>query len=81
MQRAKQLKGAGKKLGRDGLSERAIEIMDEFKKAPTYREAMKVVGRMKALAQAAKFDAYWDEQVQKGFDAEFVKLLANAEAP
>lgn len=75
MSTAKLLKKHGERLGRDGLSERAIQIMDEFVKAPGMREAMKVAGRMKALAGAAKFDDYWTEQVDKGFSAEVAKIM------
>lgn len=75
MRTAKSLKMHGERLGRDGLSERAMQIMDDFAKARGMREAMKVAGRMKALAAAAKFDDYWTEQVDKGFSAEVAKIM------
>lgn len=62
---AKDLRKEGARLGRAGMSQRVIEIIEEFD--GSYIGAMILAGRMKAIAQAAKCDGYWDEKVNKGF--------------
>jgi hypothetical protein len=71
---AKQLKAAGERLDRAGLSERVIDLVAEFD--GSYKGAMKLAGRLKAIAGAAKFDGYWTEQVDEGFHAERKRLIA-----
>lgn len=71
------IKKAGAHLGRKGLSKRVLEITEELVKAPSYKEAITVAGRMKALAIAAEYDHYWDEKMTKGFIAECERLEWN----
>lgn len=76
---AKRLSKAGSALGRAGLSKRATEIMVELvTKTGSYKAAMVAVGRLKAIAAAAKYDDYWTEQVDDGFHKElhFLEELA-----
>jgi hypothetical protein len=73
---AKELKAAGDDLGRAGLSQRVIDLIAEFD--GSYKGAMKLAGRLKAIAGAAKFDGYWTEQVDDGFHAERKRLCAPA---
>lgn len=62
-------------LGRDGLSKRAAQIMvDLVTKTGSYKAAMVAVGRLKAIAAAAKYDDYWTEQVEDGFHKELHHL-------
>jgi hypothetical protein len=55
-------------LGREGMYKKALEIaerMTDPKLIP--QDVMKCVGEMKALAQGAKTDMYWDEKVDGGY--------------
>lgn len=76
---AKQLREAGERLGREGLSKRALELADQFD--GSYKGAMILVGRMKALATAAKFDGYWGEKVDDGFFKELTHLTIPPRKP
>lgn len=71
---AKALKEAGSKLGREGLSKRVLALIATFD--GSYKGAMVLAGRMKAIAQAAKGDSYWSEKVDDGFHKERVELTA-----
>lgn len=65
MQNALDAKQAEKSLGRSGLSEAAIKAVSDFD--GSYKGAMVLAGKMKAIAQAAKFDSYWNEKVEDGY--------------
>lgn len=67
---AKELKAEGKRLGRAGLAERVLTLVDEFNKNRTYKNAIVLAGKLKAIAQACKFDCYWDEKCSSGFEFE-----------
>lgn len=62
---ANQLRHAGKSLGRSGLSEAVISAVSEFD--GSYKGAMVLAGRLKAVSQAAAADSYWSEKVDDGF--------------
>lgn len=64
---AKELRKQGERLGRAGLSERVFTLVDEFNKYRTYKNAIVLAGKLKAIAQAAKADGYWDEKCTMGF--------------
>ncbi|MEK6772357.1 MAG: hypothetical protein AABY64_00330 [Bdellovibrionota bacterium] len=68
----KDLKKCGERLKRQGLSERVFTLVDEFNKPEnrSYKNAMVLAGRLKAIAQAATFDSYWDEKMSAGFQFE-----------
>lgn len=66
----KALKTQGERLGRDGLSERVFTLVDEFNENRSYKNAMVLAGRLKAIAQAATYDSYWDEKMSQGFESE-----------
>ncbi len=69
---SKRLRSAGEVLRRDGLSQRAAAIMvDLVTTTGSYKSAM-------AIAQAAKYDGYWTEQVDDGFHKEMAWLEAEA---
>ncbi len=40
----------------------------------TAKEALTAAGRLKAIAQAAKYDTYWSEKVDDGFHREMLEL-------
>jgi hypothetical protein len=65
LERSKTLRGYGVKLGREGMSERVIAAVAEFD--GSYKGAMQLAGRLKAISQMAASDDYWAEQVDKGF--------------
>lgn len=68
----KNLKKQGNRLGRAGLSERVFTLVDEFNSSEnrSYKNAMVLAGRLKAIAQAATFDSYWNEKMSQGFEFE-----------
>lgn len=65
---AKELKAVGTTLGREGMSERVIKLVADFD--GSYKGAMMLAGRLKAIAQAAKADGYWTEKVDDGYHKE-----------
>lgn len=71
---AKKLKKEGERLGRAGLSKRVIFLVNEFNSDPTYKNAIKLAGRFKAISQACRFDHYWDEKMEMGFQDEMEDL-------
>lgn len=72
LQWAKELRKEGERLGRAGLSERVIELVKDFD--GSYKGAMHLAGQLKAISQAAKFDDYWTEKVERGFHREHEQL-------
>jgi len=81
LKQAKELRARGKILGRKGLSERVFALVDNFNEARTYKNAMNLAGRLKAISQAAKYDGYWDEKVCIGFQDEYNDLAVIASKP
>lgn len=67
---AKKLREEGKRLGRAALAERVFTLVDEFNENRTYKNAIVLAGKLKAIAQACKFDGYWDEKCSSGFEFE-----------
>lgn len=61
----------GKLVGREGMSKEAIAAVADFD--GTYKGAMILAGRMKAIAQAAGCDDYWSEKVNKGYHQQLFK--------
>lgn len=64
----------GKRLGRAGLAERVFTLVDEFNENRTYKNAIVLAGKLKAIAMACKFDSYWDEKCSCGFEFEANEL-------
>jgi hypothetical protein len=65
---AKELRATGAELGREGMSLRVIAAVSEFD--GSYKGAMQLAGRLKAISQMANADDYWREQVDKGYQKE-----------
>ena len=66
-----QMKSEGRRLGREGLSQRVIALAQQFvSDGPTYKGAMAFAGRMRVICAAAGYDTYWREQIGKGEWAE-----------
>ena len=71
LKEAKALREQGSRLGRAGMSRRVIHLVKDFiENDGSYKGAMKLAGRLKAIAIAAKCDSYWDEMVGRGYDPE-----------
>lgn len=60
-----QKRNAGEILERGGLAQRIITIANEIVKG-TYKEAIENAGRIAVLVDAATYDSYWEEKVNKG---------------
>ena len=53
--------------GRKGLSELVIQEVRRFMKNPTYKEAAKLAGKMRLLAELCESDDYWEEKMLDGY--------------
>lgn len=60
------LKAWGKRVGRAGMSQAAL---DAIAGDHSFKDVMRIAGELKAIAIAAQCDNYWNEQVERGFDA------------
>lgn len=60
-----ELKALGRKLGRAGMAEQVILAVKEFD-GESYKDAMRLAGKLKAIAVAAQCDDYWSEKVNVG---------------
>jgi hypothetical protein len=70
----KILVAEGARIDREGMSERAIDAVNDWvASGSTYKGAMFLAGRLKAIATIASADDYWKEQVDKGFHVELAK--------
>lgn len=65
-----KLRTQGARLGRRGISERIFTLVDEFNKNRSYKNAVVLAGKMKAIAVACKYDCYWDEKCSTGYNFE-----------
>lgn len=63
-----ELKNYGRELGRAGMAERVLAAVDEFD--GSYKGAMKLAGRLKAISHMASSDGYWSEKVYDGYQHE-----------
>lgn len=70
----KTLEKAGKALGREGLSLRAIACVERFNADPSYKNAIILAGELNAIAYACRYDDYWGEKAQIGYTREFLAL-------
>lgn len=72
LEQSKKLRLEGKRLGRAGLAERVFTLVDEFNREEnrSYKNAIVLAGKLKAIAQACKCDGYWDEKCSVGFEFE-----------
>ncbi len=76
LKQANEMKKVGAILGREGLSKAVIEAVASFD--GSYKGAMVLAGRLKAVAQAAKADGYWSEKVEDGYHREWELLVDRA---
>jgi len=65
---SKKLREYCKKLGREGVAKRIIEIAEDIvKKEGAYQSTLKNAGMIRALAMGACEDCYWGEKQWLGF--------------
>lgn len=76
LERGKELKEVGRILGREGIAIRALEIAKNITKNGSYKNAIKGIGRMCALASCCNFDVYWSEKRDLGKNMEYENLTA-----
>ena len=60
-------------LGREGLSQRVIFLVNEFD--GSYKGAINLAGRLSVIAKACTFDDYWHQKARMGEVSESDKLL------
>lgn len=60
----KELRAIGEKLGREGLSIAAMDLINNFD--GTYKGAIELCGQLSVISKACSFDDYWNEQVLRG---------------
>ena len=61
----KDMRKWGSMVGRKGMSRAAIKAVEDFD--GSYKGAMILAGKMKAISQAAGCDDYWSEKVHNGY--------------
>lgn len=49
------------------MSARVYELVEQFNENRTYKNAIALAGRLKAIAQAANADSYWDEKMHTAY--------------
>jgi hypothetical protein len=70
---SKELRAQGVRLGRDGMSQRAHELIAEYMKNNPdghYKDCIRLVGRLHAIYLATGCDAYWREKAMCGYERE-----------
>jgi len=69
-----RLRKVGDKIGRAGVSEMALKMVNDCD--GSYKEVMKLCGKLSVMAKVATFDEYWNEKVCDGiYNAEEDCLL------
>ena len=56
--------------GRQGISERIMEIASEIIKVGSYKRAVIGAGQIRLLAELAEADCYWSEKASYGYQVE-----------
>ena len=57
---------AGRVLGRGGISAEIIKLCKIVAESENYKEAIKIAGQIKVLAEAATCDGYWRGKMNEG---------------
>jgi hypothetical protein len=77
IEESKKLKKEFNRLGRDGISERAIHLLEEYTSENpehNYKEITKLIGRFHALYVAIDNQDYWKEVADRGYRPELYQL-------
>lgn len=64
--------------GRDGVSERAIELCKRVAESKCPRQAVFAIGRMATLFNVCKADSYWSEKSRMGKSLEKYSVIKAA---
>ena len=59
-----ELRKCGEIINRQGMSEMAINAVNEFD--GSYKGAMELCGKLSVIAKMSSCDDYWNEQVNRG---------------
>lgn len=79
---AAKFRAEGQRIGREGMSKRVMEAVTQWRAAgETYKGAMLLAGRLKAIAAMASNDEYWREQVDKGVGIEIRRCTQGVSPP
>ena len=70
LERGKNMKRIGKKMGRELIAQRALAIAKQIVESGSYKNAVAGIGRMMELGSACNFDEYWKEKRDIGRDKE-----------
>jgi hypothetical protein len=84
LNQSKKLRAQGKRLGREGLSQRIDDLVLAFAKENpdgNYREGIMLAGRLHAIFLATDPYDYWREVAMRGFDKEMYDLEHFEPAP
>lgn len=73
----KKKREAGEVLGRAGISAEIIRLCKRVAENENYKEAIKIAGEIKVLAESATYDSYWHSKLNDGitnkeFDFEYM---------
>ena len=74
---SKELRKEGKRLGRDGISQRINDLVLGFAKDNpdgNYKEGTMLAGRLHAIFLATGSNVYWREVAERGFDKEVIEI-------
>lgn len=77
IEEAKKLKKEFDRLGRDGISQRAIELLNKYineNPEHNYKEITKLIGRFHALYLSIDNTDYWKEIADRGYRPEIFEL-------
>lgn len=78
----RELRKQGKRLGRAGMSQRVIHLVEEFvTEGGTYKGAMVLAGRLHAISLASRCDSYWGEKTNHGFHRELYDITQFVASP
>lgn len=69
-----RIRDVGEILGREGLAERAQEIMQEAINSGSYKKVIEAVGRLSVIHKACGYDVYWKEKASIGQGKEIIEM-------
>lgn len=68
IENAKILRKYGKQLGREELAKKVLKIAQEIIDDGSYKGAIRGAGKMRAITDCCKFDDYWTEKFELGWN-------------
>ena len=79
----KRKREAGEVLRRAGISAEIIKLCKIVAESENYKEAIKIAGEIKVLAESATYDSYWHGKLNNGItkrEFEFEYMLKTIES-